>query len=116
STSPIWKRSFIDTASGITTAQSSAIPETNITPEIGITGTPAIDGTGKTLYVVAKTVENGAYVHRLHALDTATGAEQFGGPVQLTGSFSGAGCGSVKRRIAFDRTASCSASQRAGSA
>src|SRR5437764_7636334 len=82
STSPIWKRSFIDAANGVTTAQSSAIPETNITPEIGITGTPTIDSAGKTLYVVAKTVENGIYVHRLHALDTATGAEKFGGPVQ----------------------------------
>jgi len=114
STSPIWKRSFIDTANGITTAQSSAIPETNITPEIGITGTPTIDGTGKTLYVVAKTVENGTYVHRLHALDTATGAEKFGGPVLITGSFPGAGFGSVNGTIPFDSTASRYAIQRAG--
>ena len=114
STSPIWKRSFIDTANGITAAQSSAIPETNITPEIGITGTPTIDGTGKTLYVVAKTVENGTYVHRLHALDTATGAEKFGGPVQITGSFPGVGFGSVNGTIPFDSTASRYAIQRAG--
>jgi len=114
STSPIWKRSFIDTANGITTAQSSAIPETNITPEIGITGTPTIDGTGKTLYVVAKTLENGAYVHRLHALDTATGAEKFGGPVQITGAVPGTGFGSVNGMIPFDSNASRYAIQRAG--
>ncbi len=114
STSPIWKRSFIDSANGITTAQSSSIPETNITPEIGITGTPTIDGTGKTLYVVAKTLENGAYVHRLHALDTATGAEKLGGPVQVTGSAPGVGFGSVNGMIPFDSTASRYAIQRAG--
>src|SRR3954469_12973781 len=114
STSPIWKRSFIDPANGITTAQSSVIPETNITPEIGITGTPTIEGTGKTLYVVAKTVENGAYVHRLHALDTATGAEKFGGPVQITGSAPGVGFGSINGMIPFDSTASRYAIQRAG--
>lgn len=114
STSPIWKRSFIDPANGITTAQSLAIPETNITPEIGITGTPTIDGTGKTLYVVAKTVENGSYVHRLHALDTATGVEKFGGPVQITGSAPGVGFGSVNGMISFDSGASRYALQRAG--
>jgi len=114
STSPIWKRSFIDSANGITTAQSSAIPETNITPEIGITGTPTIDSAGKTLYVVAKTVENGTYVHRLHALDTATGAEKFGGPVLIAGSFPGTGFGSVNGVIPFDSTASRYAIQRAG--
>ena len=114
STSPVWKRSFIDPANGITTAQSSAIPETNITPEIGITGTPTIDGAGKTLYVVAKTVENGTYVHRLHALDTATGAEKSGSPVLITGSFPGVGFGSVNGMIPFDSTASRYAIQRAG--
>jgi hypothetical protein len=114
STSPIWKRSFIDPANGITTAQSSAIPETNITPEIGITGTPTIDGAGKTLYVVAKTVESGTYVQRLHALDTATGTEKTGSPVLITGSFPGVGFGSVNGVIPFDSAASRYAIQRAG--
>jgi len=114
STSPIWKRSFIDPANGVTTAQSSAIPETNITPEIGITGTPTIDGAGKTLYVVAKTVESGTYMQRLHALDTATGTEKTGSPVLITGSFPGVGFGSVNGMIPFDSAASRYAIQRAG--
>jgi hypothetical protein len=66
------------------------------------------------LYVVAKTVENGTYVQRLHALDTATGAEKAGSPVLITGSFPGVGFGSVNGVIPFDSTASRYAIQRAG--
>jgi tryptophan-rich sensory protein len=54
----------------------------------GIVGTPAIDTVGGTLYVVAKTLENGAVVHRLHALDITSGAEKFGGPVVIKASSS----------------------------
>jgi hypothetical protein len=113
-TSPYWKRSFINPTAGITTAMSSAIPETNITPEVGITGTPVIDATSKTLYVVAKTVENGTYVQRLHALSITTGGEKFGGPVKITAAVPGNGLGSVGGVIRFDAVASRYALQRPG--
>jgi hypothetical protein len=59
-------------------------------PYCGITGTPVIDPSSKTLYLVARTKEiqgtNKYYVQRLHALDIATHAEKFGGPVEIMAS------------------------------
>jgi hypothetical protein len=68
----------------------------DIPVEIGITGTPVIDQSTGTLYVVVNTKKNGAnYFQRLHALDMTTGAEKFGGPVALGGSVPGTGDGSA---------------------
>ena len=39
--------------------------------------------------MVVNTKESGALIYRLHALDITTGAEKFGGPVQLSGSVPG---------------------------
>jgi hypothetical protein len=49
-------------------------------------GTPVIDAGRTTMYLVAKTLENGQHVFRLHALDITNGAEKFGGPVVISGS------------------------------
>jgi fibronectin type 3 domain-containing protein len=96
----LWKVSFLTGPAGttVTTVPNADVQTTDITPEIGITGTPAIDGSTSTLYVVVKTKEttNGVtrYVQRLHALDLATGTEKMGGPVEITGSVPGTGDGS----------------------
>ena len=65
-----------------------------ITPEIGITATPVIDlatGPHGTIYVVAMSKNGSSYFQRLHALDLTTGAEQFGGPVNIVATYPGTG-------------------------
>ncbi len=83
---PLWYVNFLSPANGIT-----SVPQTDEGcsvgyTEFGIQGTPVIDKTKGAIYVLAVTKENGAYVHRLHALNLGTGAEMFGGPVVVTGS------------------------------
>ncbi len=106
SASPLWQVSFINPAAGVTTVPASDTGECcDIAPEIGITGTPVIDASTGTLYVVAKTKEVGGatvYRQRLHALDIATGAEKFGGPVILQASVPGSGAGSQGGVVPFD--------------
>ena len=85
---PLWWVTFL--VNGATTLSTADVGNTqDIHPEIGITGTPAIDSSTNTLYVVANTKESGAFVYRLHALDITTGAEKFGGPVELAASAPG---------------------------
>ena len=81
---PLWKITLLDAAhgaaSGATTVPSTDYPTTDMTPEIGIVGTPVIDPSTGTLYVVGKTKESGAYVQRLHALDITSSAENLAAP------------------------------------
>lgn len=92
---PLWQASFLDPAQGVIAAQASELQCEAITPQVGITGTPVIDPSTNTLYVAAMTEEgpNGQFVHRLHALDVATGAEKPGSPVEIRASAAGSGDG-----------------------
>jgi hypothetical protein len=94
---PLWQVSFLNPAQGVTTASAAELGCGSIKPEIGITGTPVIDPASGTLYVVAMTEEglSGQYVHRLHALDVATGAERPGSPVEIQASAPGKGDGNT---------------------
>src|ERR1035437_8465480 len=70
---------------------------------IGIVGTPVIDPVAGTIFLVARTKENGTnFVQRLHALDVHTGAEQPNSPVVITATYSGTGDGSSGGVITFD--------------
>src|SRR4051812_11920591 len=92
--SPLWKKSFIDSANGITpVAACQSCGRTALGAEVGVTGTPVIDTSTNTLYVSAMTDENGTIMHKLHALDLQTGAEKFGGPVKVEASVPGTGSG-----------------------
>jgi hypothetical protein len=86
SRSPLWYVNFLDPAKGITSVPQSDEGCSVGYTEFGIQGTPVIDPSQNAMYLLAMTKENGAYVHRLHALDLGTGAELFGGPVVVTAS------------------------------
>ncbi|MBV9864997.1 MAG: fibronectin type III domain-containing protein, partial [Abitibacteriaceae bacterium] len=81
----------------------SYCPYHDIIPEVGITGTPVIDPSSQTLYVVAKTLEGTAYFNRLHALDITTGQEKFGGPVVVQPTAPGSGDSSANGTVSFDQ-------------
>jgi hypothetical protein len=75
----------------------------DIQPEIGVTGTPVIDQTSATLYVVSKSEgPAGTFHHRLHALDLISGSEKFSGPIEIAASVPGTGAGSLGGVLAFD--------------
>jgi chitodextrinase len=103
---PIWHRSFIDPANGVTTVPStdvSSVPD--IPVEIGITATPVIDPATNTMYVLVLTKEvsggTTSYVYRLHALNIVTGAETIT-PAVVQGSVPGTGLGSVNGTLTFN--------------
>lgn len=70
---------------GGTTASGSYLPcGTSVGfSEEGIPGTPVIDPTTNTMYLVAKTVLNTTVRHHLHALDITTGNERAGSPALI---------------------------------
>ena len=105
---PLWQITLLDTAHGVpagttaTTVPNNDVSTGDIVPEIGITGTPVIDLSTNTLYVVGKTKENGNYFQRLHALDITTGKEKLGGPIGIAAQVAGTGNGSVGGVLKFD--------------
>src|SRR5579871_3020666 len=105
--SPLWKASMLTSAhgaaSGATAIPQADVSTTDITPIIGITGTPVINPSTNTIYLVSASKENGSYAQRLHALDITSGAEKFGGPVLLSGSVPGNGNGSSNGTLTFDQ-------------
>jgi hypothetical protein len=98
----LWQRSLL--APGETPANTDECD--SITPEIGITATPVIDrrsGPHGTIYVVTMSRDAvGIYFHRLHALDLTTGAEEFGGPVEILATYPGTGSNSSNGNVVFD--------------
>ncbi len=98
----LWKSSVL--GAGETTSDPRNCNQ--ITPEIGITSTPVIDrnyGTNGAIFVVGMTKDaNGAYHHRLHALDLTTGAELAGSPTEIAATYPGNGINSSNGINVFD--------------
>jgi uncharacterized protein (TIGR03437 family) len=92
-----------------TTPPTPGTPYNDILNEIGILGTPVIDPDTSTLYAVHYTYSGSGssrqYLYYLHALDLATGAEKFKGPVLVQATVPGTGWGGldviVNKQLAF---------------
>jgi hypothetical protein len=106
---PLWQDSFIDLANGIGpvpcgTDGSGSDISCGVWPYYGITGTPVIDSSTNTMYLVARTYNYNTNVgyQNLHAVDITTGAEKFGGPVLIQAMVQGSGVGSHGGSINFN--------------
>ena len=91
---PLWSVTFTKPSAGITAVSSEDIDCHFLKPDVAIISTPVIDVTTNTIYVLARTKERdhagvARFWQRLHALDTRTGKEKFGGPVAINASVSG---------------------------
>lgn len=86
---PLWKTSLVNSASGEAPVPCADVNGCSIAGVIGVTATPVISLERNAIYVEARSVQNAAYFHKLHALDLTTGAEKFGGPTVITASVPG---------------------------
>ncbi|HEV3084358.1 MAG TPA: TIGR03118 family protein, partial [Gemmataceae bacterium] len=119
----LWQDSFIDPAHGVTPVPFQDVETGDIRPVLGITGTPVIDRSTDTLYVVTRVKEQPQggggphYITQFHALNLTNGREKNGGPVTVgdttlnaDGSFTnktpisvpGTGAGSANGVVAFN--------------
>jgi hypothetical protein len=84
---PLWQKSFINPAAGINVPTTTDVAPgqdcRTFLDYVGICGTPAIDLASGTMYLVARTKEPAGQIHRLHALDIATGNERSNSPVVI---------------------------------
>lgn len=74
----------------------------DLVPGAGITGTPVIDPTTQTMYLVALSKDSAGFHHSLHAIDLTTGAEKLGGPVAVSPTVPGTGANSQNGMVQFD--------------
>jgi chitodextrinase len=112
----LWHANLLDTAHGGTSGEVPAPSGVaggllgaglgDIAPEVGVTGTPVIDPSTNTIYVVSKSENTGTstFYQRLHALSLTAGTEKLSGPASIDSSItvSGTGDGSSGGTLAFD--------------
>jgi hypothetical protein len=99
----LWSVSLIDTNHGANAGEVTVPSGTtgylvgegygDITPEVGVIGTPVIDSSSGTLYVVSKSMNPAGttFYQRLHAVDVTTGNEKTNSPMLIQGTYPGTG-------------------------
>jgi len=85
SPTPLWLTDFTNPPAVTAVPITDVLPVNagNIVGNLGVQGTPVIDMTSKTMFLVARTEENGVFKQRLHALDITTGRDRGGSPVAI---------------------------------
>ncbi len=103
----LWHRSFLFTSGDIVvTTPTGADVSCSSFPEVGVMGTPVIDTSTGTMYLVAKTKRTNTatnqttFVETLHAMDITTGKDKATWPIAPTAP--GTGNGSVNGVLTFD--------------
>ena len=86
----LWKRSFLE--NGATVGHAYTGGRSNVGDEVGITGTPVIDPSSQTMYLVTRTTESGNNVFRLRAIDIRSGNDVMPSTV-ITATVPGTGMG-----------------------
>jgi hypothetical protein len=97
----LWRVSLL--GHGETYVSFEDVNTTDIKPAIGVVGTPVIDRSNGTLYVVAKSKTSGrnpVFKQRLHALNLADGTEKLHGPTLIRATLPGTGDGGAT--VSFD--------------
>jgi hypothetical protein len=102
---PLWSRSLLpDGAVPVRNTDMTGAcggQYTDISGNIGVMGTPVVDRSTNTLYLVARTREGSStFVQRLHAIDIRDGTERPNSPVTIAASVPGTGEGGTT--ITFD--------------
>ncbi len=114
----LWTINLLDTAHGGATGEGPVVWQDvgycygDVYPEVGVTGTPVIDSSTNTIYMVSASeipgaqsgncsLPAGSYFHRLHALDITTGVEKFNAPVTIAAQVAGVGDGSSSGAVTF---------------
>jgi len=118
----LWQVNLLDTLHGGTIGETPLVWNDvgnvmyhcfgDIYPEVGVTGTPVIDPSNGTIYLVSASeipgvgsgtcsLPPGSYFHRLHALDITSGNEKFQAPVTIAAQVVGTGDGSSGGMVTF---------------
>ncbi len=99
----LWTANLIDSRHGAAAGETTvpAGPTGNlvgqgigdVTPEVGVIGTPVIDPSTGTLYVISKSINSAhtVFYQRLHAIDVTTGLEKAGSPTMIAATSTGSG-------------------------
>jgi len=104
----LWTASLIDLAHGGNPVLSETWVSSidtgcgDLEPEIGIVGTPVIDLSSSTMYVVSKTKTGTTFHQRIHALNITSGGERIFPPTEISATVAGTGAGSSGGIVSFD--------------